>query len=230
MTKHRNQLALLALFIGLVIALRLSPLGSALTFENLKAHREELLALVRGHSLASAAVFVAGYIVFTALSAPGAIWLSLAGGFLFGALPAALLIVISATIGASLSFLIARHLLGNRLQERYSAQLAAFNREMHRNGARYLLSLRLIPLFPFFLVNFLSGLTNVTLRTFLWTTAFGIIPGAAVFAYAGAQLGTISSPSEILSPRVLTAFAALAALALFPAAIDRIKAFKNRQR
>ena len=113
---------------------------------------------------------------------------------------------IGATCGAVLAFLSARYLLGSRLQESYGAQLAKFNGEMERNGVRYLLTLRLIPVFPFFLVNFLSGLTRVHLSTFTWTTAAGIIPGTVVFAYAGHQLETVHSVGDIFTGKVLSAF------------------------
>ena len=228
MSTQKKNILLIILFIALMIAARYSPIGRALAFENLKEHREDLVALVRGHYLAATAAFIAGYIVFTAFSIPGAEVLTLAGGFVFGTLPATVYVNVGATTGAALAFLAARHLLGKQLQEKYPNQLSAFNKEMEKNGPRYLLFVRLIPLFPFFLINFLSGLTTVRLRTFVWTTALGIIPGSAVFAYTGRQLGSINAPSDILSGRVLIAFAALAALALIPAVLDRVKAFKNR--
>jgi len=230
MMKQNKNILFLVLFIGVIVALRFSPIGHVLTFENLKTHREELLALVHGHYLQSAAAFIAGYIVFTGLSLPGAVIMTLAGGFLFGALPATFYIDIGATTGATFSFLIARYLLGNRLQEKYRNQLSTFNKEMGENGSRYLLTLRLIPVFPFFLINFLSGLTNVPIKTFVWTTALGIIPATVIFAYAGQQIGTINAVSEILSARVIIALTVLAALALFPAGYKRIKAYKNRSR
>ncbi len=227
MIKQNKRILFLALFIVLVIAARLSPIGDLLTFENLKRHRGELFALVQGHYLRAVAVFVAGYIIFTTLSLPGAVILTLAGGFLFGAIPAVLYIVIAATTGATFSFLIARYLIGTRLQEKYQEQLSSFNSEMKKNGPRYLLTLRLIAVIPFFLINFLSGLTNVTTRTFIWTTAIGIMPATIVFAYAGQQIGTINALSEILSGRVIVALAALAVLALFPSVLERIKTRKN---
>lgn len=218
-----KKILLLVLFIVVIIGLRYSPLGSALTFENLKLHREELQTIVQSHYPLSIALFIVVYIIVAALSVPGAVVLTLAGGFLFNTLPATLFVNIGATLGAMLAFLAARYLLGNRLQEKYQKQMAAFNREMEKNRSRYLLTLRLIPVFPFFLINFLSGLTNVPLATFSWTTALGIIPGTVVFAYAGRQLGSINAPSEMLSGRVLIAFAILAAFALFPAVLGRIK-------
>jgi len=227
MIKHHKKIILLLFFITAIIAIRLSPIGDILTFENLKKNREIFFAFVQGHYLRSVAAYIALYIIIAALSIPGAGIMTLAGGFLFGVLPATLYIDIGATIGATLAFLMARYLLGKWLQERYRILLSAFNAEMEKNGPRYLLTVRLIPVFPFFMINFLSGLTNIPARTFAWTTALGIIPATLIFAFAGRQIGTINTMSEILSPRMIGALTILAALALFPAAYKRIKARIN---
>jgi uncharacterized membrane protein YdjX (TVP38/TMEM64 family) len=174
------------------------------------------------------ASFIAVYVLATALSVPGAVILTLAGGFLFGPATSVIYIDIGATAGAACAFLSARYLLGNRLQQKYGGQLAKFNSEMDRNGASYLLTLRLIPVFPFFLINFLAGLTKVPLRTFLWTTSLGIIPGTAVFAFAGQQLGSIDSLADILSKKVIAAFAALGLFTLAPAVWKRIRNAQTR--
>ena len=223
MSRWKKQLLLLVLLILAVILVRSSPLGSAITFENLKQNREALVAFVGGHYLLSVASFIAVYVLATALSIPGAVILTLAGGFLFGTAASVIYVDAGATAGAACAFLSARYLLGNRLQQKYGGQLAKFNGEMDLNGASYLLTLRLIPVFPFFLINFLAGLTKVPLRTFLWTTSLGIIPGTAVFAFAGRQLGSIDSPADILSKKVIVAFAALGLFTLAPAVWKRMK-------
>ncbi len=231
MIKHNKKIILLLFLIAVIVALRLSPLGDIMTFENLKKNREIFFVFVQGHYLQSVAAYIALYIIIAALSVPGAGIMTLAGGFLFGVLPATFYIDIGATIGATLAFLMARYLLGTWLQERYRIPLSAFNTEMEKNGPRYLLTVRLIPVFPFFMINFLAGLTNIPARTFAWTTALGIIPATVIFAFAGRQIGTINAVSEILSPRMIGALTVLAALALFPAAYRRIKAYyKNRSR
>lgn len=229
---NRNKKTIFIFFlIAIIVAIRLSPLGDILTFENLKKNREILFAFVQGHYLQSVATYLVSYIVIAALSIPGAGIMTLAGGFLFGVLSATVYIDIGATIGATLAFLTARYLLGTWLQKKYRKQLGVFNAEMEKNGPRYLLTVRLIPVFPFFVINFLSGLTNVPVRTFVWTTALGIIPATIIFAYAGRQIGTINAVSEILSARVIIALTVLASLALFPAMYNRIKAYyKNRSR
>ncbi len=223
MTGQKNKIFLLLLFIAAIVLIRYSPLGSVLTFENLKQHRESLIAVVRSNYAASAATFIVVYVLTTALSIPGAVILTLAGGFLFGTLASTLYVDAGATAGASLAFLSARYLVGNRLQEKYQSQLQRFNGEIERNGTSYLLVLRFIPVFPFFLINFLAGLTKIPIRTFFWTTAVGIIPGTAVFAFAGQQIGSINSPSEILSKQVLAAFVVLALFTLTPVLWKRWK-------
>lgn len=223
MKKHTRTALLLALFVGVIAALRLSGVGDALTFENLQRNRDALLLWVRGNAALSVAAYIAVYVAAIALSLPGGAVLTLAGGFLFGTLPAVLYVNIGATAGAVLAFLSARYLLGSRLQERYRDRLAGFNAEMDRNGVRYLLSLRLVPVFPFFVVNFLAGLTRVPLATFAWTTALGIIPATAVFTYAGHQLEYVRSLSDILTGEVLFALLLLALITLAPAVIGRFR-------
>jgi uncharacterized membrane protein YdjX (TVP38/TMEM64 family) len=168
------------------------------------------------------------YVIVTGLSIPGAVILTLAGGFLFGTIAGVLYVDAGATAGAVCAFLSARYLLGDRLQQKYGGQFAKFNGEMDRNGVNYLLTLRLIAVFPFFLINFLAGLTKVPLKTFLWTTAVGIIPGTAVFAYAGQQLGYINSPADILSKKVIAALAALGFITLAPTVWKRIRKAKTQ--
>lgn len=221
MKKHIKRFFLLAAFIAGVIALRVSGLGDYLTFENLQQNRDSLLVYVQGHYSASVAAYICIYILVVALNMPGAAIMTISGGFLFGTVPGVIYANAGATTGASIAFLISRYLLGEWVQTRYQAQLSKFNEEMDRNGAKYLITLRLIPAFPFFLINFLSGLTALPFRTFVWATSLGILPGATIFSNAGRQLGSINSPSEILSPKVIASLALLALIAVVPALVSR---------
>jgi len=223
MKRHSRNIALLLLFIGLIIALRLSGAGDVLTFENLQRYKDALLAFVRDNTVLSVVLYILIYIVTVAVNLPGAAVLTIAGGFLFGTFPAVLYVNAGATTGAVLAFLSSRYLLGARLQETYRERLDKFNREMDRNGTRYLLTLRLIPVFPFFVVNFLAGLTRVPLAAFAWTTSLGIIPGTVVFAYAGHQLERVRSISDILTGKVLFTLLLLAAFTLAPTIIGRFR-------
>ena len=227
MTKQARNILLLLLFIAAMIALRLSGVGEVLTLENLQRRRDELAAVVGERYALSIVLYILAYIAVVAFSIPGATVMTLAGGFVFGTLPTVLSVNAAATAGATLAFLSARYLLGASLQERYRQQLATFNDEIGRNGARYLLTLRLLPVFPFFLVNFLAGLTRVPLATFVWTTSLGIIPGSLVYAFAGRQLETVHSVGDILSTRLLLAFVSLALFMLAPAVIGRFRKSKT---
>jgi uncharacterized membrane protein YdjX (TVP38/TMEM64 family) len=161
-------------------------------------------------------LFVATYVVVTGLSLPGALILTLAGGFLFGSLFGTLLVNIGATTGATLAFLAARYLLRDWVEQKFGSKLGSIQEGFANNAFSYLMTLRLIPLFPFFLVNMVSGLTRVSVGTYVAATALGIIPGSFVYAYAGRQLGTINSLKEIASPNVLLAFTLLGILAMVP--------------
>jgi len=223
MKKSTRNILLLVLFLAVIIGLRLSGVGNLLTFENLQKNKDALLAYVQDNAVASILIYILVYIAAIALNVPGAAVLTIAGGFLFGTLPAILYVNIGATTGAVLAFLSARYLLGSRLQESYGAQLAKFNGEMERNGNRYLLTVRLLPVFPFFLVNFLSGLTRVPLTTFAWTTSLGIIPGSLVYSFAGSQIESVHSLGDILTAKILLSFGLLALFTLAPAVIGRMR-------
>lgn len=198
-----------------------------LTLDALKTNRQTLIDYYSSHKLIMVAGFMALYIVQTALSLPGAAILSLAAGAIFGSLWGTLYANIAATIGATLAFLVVRYLLRDVVIERFGARLEGMNRELEERGLNYLLFLRLVPVFPFFLINLAAGLTRMPLRTFFFGTLFGIIPGGFVFVNAGASLATITSLSGIASPRVLGSFALLGLFALIPALYTR---FRNNRR
>jgi uncharacterized membrane protein YdjX (TVP38/TMEM64 family) len=218
-----KKLMLLVAIAAAVVGLRLAGVGDLLTLEHLQQRRDELAAAVRERYALSLAVYLLAYAAVVAFSIPGATVMTLAGGFVFGTLPTVLAVNAAATAGAVLAFLSARYLLGASLQERYRGQLEKFNAEIERHGPRYLLTLRLLPVFPFFLVNFLSGLTRVRLATFAWTTSVGIIPGSFVYAFAGRQLETVRDPRDIFSSRIMLAFGLLALFTLVPVVRDRLR-------
>ena len=197
-------------------------LGQYLSLDALKTNRDRLLAFTETHYVAAAGVFVVAYVVQTAFSLPGAAILTLAAGFLFGSLLGTLFVNVGATIGATVSFLAARYVLRDWVEQKFGHRLGVIQEGFAQNGFSYLLTLRLIPLFPFFLVNMLSGLTRVRLATYVVATSLGIIPGSFVFAYAGRQLGTLNSLGEIASPNVLLAFTLLGLLALVPVLYHKI--------
>jgi uncharacterized membrane protein YdjX (TVP38/TMEM64 family) len=191
-------------------------LAQYLSLQSLKANRDRLLAYTQDHYATAVLLYIGVYCVQTAFSLPGAAALTLVGGFLFGSVVGTLYVNVAATTGATLAFLAARYLLQEWVERKFGDRLEAIQQGFARNAFSYLMMLRLVPAFPFFLVNLVSGLTRINVGTYVAATAIGILPGSFVYAYAGRQLGTINSLREIASPRVLLAFTLLGLLALTP--------------
>ena len=206
--------------VALALAARFTGLGDALSLETLREHRATLTAWVGAHRGLAALAFVAAYVSVAALSLPGAAVLTLAGGFLFGAVAGALLTVCGATAGATLVFLFARRILGDRALDRFGSSAARMAEGLRRNAWSYLLVMRFLPVFPFFLVNLVPAFVGVGLPVFVVTTFFGIMPGTFVYSLAGAGLGSVldaGGPIElrsILTPEILGGLAGLALLSL----------------
>jgi uncharacterized membrane protein YdjX (TVP38/TMEM64 family) len=204
-------------------------LGKYLTLGSLKENRAALVAFYASHRALMISAFIAAYIVQTALSLPGAAILSLAAGAIFDAFMGTLYVIMGATVGAILAFLVARYLFRDVIQKKFGSRLEKMNRELEERGLNYLLFLRLVPVFPFFLINLGAGLTKLPLRTFFFGTMIGIIPGSFVFCNAGASLAAITSLSEVASPRVLGSFALLGVFALVPVLYQKFKRKKGDQ-
>lgn len=213
--------------VGIALAIGASfyfDLGRFLSLETLKENRDSLLAFTDANFGAAVGIFILAYVMVAGLSLPGAVILTLAGGFLFGAVLATLFINVGATTGATLAFLSGRYVLRDTVERKFGNWIGPFQEGFGKNAFSYLLTLRLIPLFPFFVVNLVSGLTRVRVGTYVVATAIGIIPGSFVYAYAGRQLGTINSLKEIASPSVIGAFVLLGILALVPVIYKRVRA------
>ncbi len=218
-----KKILLLAVAVICVFLFFYLDLGRYLTLESLKANRQTLLQYYAAHRAATVAGFMALYILQTALSLPGAAILSLAAGAIFGSLAGTCYAVIAATVGATLAFVVTRYLLRDLVLGKFGPKLEGLNRELEARGFNYLLFLRLVPLFPFFLINLAAGLTRLPLRVFVPGTLIGIIPGGFVFVNAGASLATIDSLSDVASPRVLGSFALLGLFALVPVIYGKLK-------
>ena len=216
---HGSNLGRIFIAVGMGLAIGAFvylDLGRFLSLTVLKENRDGLLAFAEANFTAAVGIFIVTYAIVTGLSLPGAVILSLAGGFLFGAVSATLFVNIGATAGATVAFLTARYVLRDTVEQKFGKWLRPFQEGFANNAFSYLLTLRLIPLFPFFMVNLVSGLTRVNAGTYVTATAIGIIPGSFVYAYAGRQLGTINSLKEIVSVNVVVAFVLLGLLALAP--------------
>jgi pyruvate/2-oxoglutarate dehydrogenase complex dihydrolipoamide dehydrogenase (E3) component/uncharacterized membrane protein YdjX (TVP38/TMEM64 family) len=217
-------IALVVVVIGLFFAF---DLGRFLSFDALKANRDGLLQAYEINPFFIITVFSLVYIVATALSFPGATILTLAGGAIFGFWVGLPIVIISATIGATLAFLAARFVLRDSIQKRFGDKLSAFNAGIEKDGAFYLFTLRLVPVFPFFLINLLMGLTPLKTSTYFWVSLVGMAAGTAVYVNAGTQLASLTSLSGILSPTLIGSFALLG---IFPwLAKWVVNVYKTRQ-
>ena len=225
-TSHKKRIIFLIVILALIAITRLTDLDRYLTFENLQENKFRLQQMVEGNYVLSVGGYIVTYIVVVAFSIPGAAILTLTGGFLFGVLWGAIYVNAGATTGATLAFLFCRYVAGEWVQNKYQDKLKTFNKELSKNGYRYLLALRFIPVFPFFLINIFAGLTKIPLRTFIWTTSIGIFPGSLVYAFTGKQLGDIQSVEDIFSARIAVAFSLLALLVLFPVIVNYFRGKK----
>jgi pyruvate/2-oxoglutarate dehydrogenase complex dihydrolipoamide dehydrogenase (E3) component/uncharacterized membrane protein YdjX (TVP38/TMEM64 family) len=210
----RKPLLLLILAVAAVAAWFAFDLGRFISLEYLKARQQAFQAYYQVAPLRAVGAYFGVYVLVTALSLPGAALLSLAGGALFGLWTGVLLISFASSIGATLAFLVARYLLRDWVRTRFRNQAEAIDANVARDGAFYLLSLRLVPLFPFFLTNVLVALTAIRTWTYYWVSQLGMLPGAVAYANAGTQLSSIDSLAGILSPVILASFAALGLLPL----------------
>ena len=219
-----GKITIVAVIVSAMVLFFFLDLGHYLSLETLKANRDHLLTFTVANYTSAVVLFILMYVAVAGLSLPGATILTLAGGFVFNAIPAVIYVNIGATTGATLAFLAARYVLRDWVEKKFGRWLEPLQQGFAKNAFSYLLTLRLIPLFPFFVVNLVSGLTRVHVGTYIAATALGIIPGSFVYAYAGRQLGAINSLKEIASPHVLGAFVLLGAFALAPILYKKLTA------
>ena len=214
--KNLKRLAVLAGFVGIILLVRYLNVGQYINLAAVRHNLDTLELFVANNFSVAILGFIGLYILFMTFSIPVSAVMTLTGGFLFGTVVGALASNIGATLGSVVSFLIVRYALGAAMRERHSRRLEAFNREFDRHGYLYLLTIRLVVLFPPAVGNILAGLANVSLVTFLWTSSLGMLPGSFVFAFTGQQLRTIRSVRDVFSGKVLLAAALLALLSLIP--------------
>ncbi|PKO83847.1 MAG: pyridine nucleotide-disulfide oxidoreductase [Betaproteobacteria bacterium HGW-Betaproteobacteria-11] len=205
----RNKILLL-LLIATVVALYFAfDLGRFLSLDALKSQQAAIETWRAARPLSAAAIFFALYVIVTALSLPGAVWMTLAGGAIFGLGWGTLIVSFASSLGATLAFLVSRTLLRDWVANRFGERLRAIDDGVRQEGAFYLFTLRLVPVFPFFLVNLLLGLTAMKTRTFYWVSQLGMLAGTVVYVNAGTQLAKIDSLAGIVSPGLLVSFALL---------------------
>ncbi len=207
-----KRLAVAALFAIALAVWFLFDLGQYLTLDALKAQQAAIESFYRSNPLLVLAIFFLVYVLLTALSVPGAVILTLAAGMVFGVATGTLVVSFASSIGATLAFLASRYLFHDAVQERFGPRLRPLSEGMARDGAFYLFSLRLVPVFPFFAVNLLMGLTPIRTWTYYWVSQLGMLLGTVVYVNAGTQLARIASLRDIASPGLLASFAALGLL------------------
>lgn len=216
------------LLIVLCIAVfRYLGLEQYLTLEYLKQSQDRFAALYAARPLVVIASYMLIYITVTALSLPGAVIMTLAGGALFGLVAGTIFISFASTIGATLACFVSRFLLRDWVQKKFADRLVAINNGIEKEGAFYLFTLRLVPVFPFFLINLAMGVTRLPLFQYYWVSQIGMLPGTIVYVNAGKELGKIESLSGILSPSLLASFVLLG---LFPITVKKIMGFVNRRK
>ncbi|MCP5503629.1 MAG: TVP38/TMEM64 family protein [Chlamydiales bacterium] len=217
------------IIIILMLIVYFSGVTKYLTFETIKENRQLILSYIDQYPLLMPFLFTLIYVVMTALSLPGGALLSILGGFIFGVPLSTIYVVVGATIGATIIFSAARTAMGDLLKRKAGPFLLKMETGFQKNAASYLLFLRLIPLFPFWLVNIAPAFFNVKTRTYLWTTFLGIIPGAYVFTQAGNGLGAIFDSGKELSVETVfnieikIALIVLALFALIPIFVKRLR-------
>lgn len=221
------RLLLLSFFALIISAFFYFDLQHLFTLESLKTQKSDIENYYLNQPVLTTVLYVLIYIVMTGLSLPGATILTLAGGALFGLFWGLVIVSFASTIGATLAFLAARFLFQKKVEDRFNAQLKSIDAGIERDGGFYLLTLRLVPIFPFFMINLLMGLTTMRVWSFYWISQIGMLAGTFVYINAGTQLAAIQSTSDILSPALLGSFVLLGIFPLIAKKIVNIIATKK---
>ena len=218
---------LVLILVGAIAAYFIFDLDQYLSLETFKASQAEIVAAKDANPLLYIAGFFFLYVAVTGLSIPGAAIMSLVAGALFGLVLGTIIVSFASTIGATLAFLSSRYLLRDWVQSKFGERLRAIDDGLAKDGAFYLFTLRLIPIFPFFVINLVMGLTRIKTWTFFWVSQLGMLAATAVLVNAGTQISRIESTSGLLSPALIGSFVALA---LFPWAAKAILGVVKRRR
>lgn len=214
-----KKIAIIGLGVLLVALFIYFDLQKYLSLEYIKESQASLQQFYQDNPFGVVLGYIAIYVLVTALSLPGAVVLTLAGGALFGLVTGTIAVSIASTTGATLACFVSRFILRDWVQDKFGDKLAAINTGIEKEGGFYLFSVRLIPVFPFFVINLVMGLTTMPLRTFFWVSQLGMLPGTLVFVNAGKELGQIESAAGILSPSLILSFVILG---IFPITVKKI--------
>ena len=222
------KIMLLIAFFTIVVALFfVFDLQKYLTLEYLKSSKAFFISSYENNPILVLGSYFLFYIVITAFSLPGAVWMTLGGGAFFGLFAGTVIVSFASSIGATLAMLISRFLLRDWVQSRFEKQMQIINAGINKDGGFYLFTLRLVPAVPFFVINLGIGLTPLRAGTFYWVSQLGMLPGTLVYINAGSELGKIQSVGEILSPTLIASFVLLG---IFPLLVKNILAFIEKRR
>lgn len=222
-----KRIILAVLIFALVACYFLFDLGQYFSLEYLKSSRERFQALYADNAFLVIAVYFIVYVTATALALPAAVILTLAGGALFGLVTGTIVVSFASSIGAALAFVVSRYLLRDWVQTRFGDRLDRINRGIEEEGAFYLFTLRLIPVFPFFVINTVIALTPMRLFTYYWVSQIGMFPATVVYVNAGKELGKLDSLSGLLSPSLILSFVILG---LFPLVVKKVLGWYQARR
>ena len=225
--EHINRIIIVIVVIALIAAFNIFNLGDYLSLSYIKQTQEEFHAIYSENRTAVIAAYMAIYIIVTSLSLPGAVFMTLAGGALFGLVAGTVIVSFASTIGATAACFVARFILRDWVQNKFGDKLKAVNEGIEREGAFYLFTVRLIPYIPFFLINLVMGLTRIPLRTYFWVSQIGMLPATIVYVNAGKELAGIKSVSGIASPTLIIAFILLG---LFPLVTKKLMELYKKKR
>jgi len=225
--KHLKKIIILALVAAGVVAFFALDLGQYFTLEYIKGQQARFDSYYAEHRATVIGTYLAVYVAVTALSLPGAAVMTLLGGAIFGLLTGTIIVSFASTIGATLACFVSRFVLRDWVQGSFGDKLQTVNAGIEREGSFYLFTLRLIPVFPFFIINLVMGLTRMPLRTFYWVSQVGMLPGTIVYVNAGKELGQLESLSGILSPGLIGAFVLLG---VFPIAVKKIMGYYRKKK
>jgi len=216
-----KKILILIAIVGLIVAVKVLNLDQYLTLSYLKGSLDKLKTLYENHSVLVIAGYFIVYVLTTSLSLPGASPLGIAGGALFGFWTATIVVSFASTIGATLACLVSRFLLRDWIQNKFGDKIAKVNEGIEKEGAFYLFTLRLIPVFPFWMINLAMGLSKISPVKFYWVSQVGMLPGTMVFVNAGKELAKIESLKGIFSPSLIISFALIG---IFPIVIKKLLA------
>ena len=225
--EHINKIIIVIILIGLIAAFKIFNLGDYFSLAYIKESQERFEVLYSENRAAVIAGYMALYILVTSLSLPGAAVLTLAGGALFGLIAGTVIVSFASTIGATLACFVSRFILRDWIQKKFGDKLKTVNEGIEKEGALYLFTVRLIPIFPFWLINLVIGLTKMPLKTFYWVSQIGMLAGTMVFVNAGKELAKIDSLGGILSPGLIFSFVLLG---IFPIITKKLMGlYKSRR-